>query len=318
MFIIKQILEDFIVNEIPNLKLVKTGSYNIYKLKKINENTETAVQKIAEKLRIKRKNINYAGQKDKKAITTQYISIKGKKINSLKQKNISIEFVGHSNEPLSLGCLKGNAFEITIRNISKKTKIKPIKKFINLYGEQRFSQKNTDIGKNIIKRDFKSVISLIKEINKKDCKIISLHLKDYPNDYVNAIKITPKKILFLYVHSYQSLIWNKTAIFTIKNKIKTETLPLIGFSTEVKNKKLKNYIDSLLKKDKISLRDFIIREIPYLSIEGTSRKLYSNVKNIKIGKLKKDNKNKNKYKIKISFALEKGSYATEYLKQIIS
>ena len=91
MYKLKQKPEDFIVNEITNIKLKDKGKYAIFLLKKENYTNERAVQKIAEKLRIPRKFIGYAGNKDKVAVTTQYISIKNSKIKRLELKDIKIE-----------------------------------------------------------------------------------------------------------------------------------------------------------------------------------------------------------------------------------
>ena len=72
---IKENPEDFVVKEISNVKLDK-GDYSIFRLKKKNYTTERAVQTIANALKIDRKRIGYAGNKDKVAVTEQNISIK--------------------------------------------------------------------------------------------------------------------------------------------------------------------------------------------------------------------------------------------------
>ena len=74
---LKQLPEDFIVKENSHKTLLDNGEYLIFRMKKENYNTETAVQRIADALRINRKSIGYAGAKDSKAHTWQDISIKG-------------------------------------------------------------------------------------------------------------------------------------------------------------------------------------------------------------------------------------------------
>ncbi len=83
------------------------GTNSIFLLRKKNYTTEKAVQTIADSFNIKRNRIGYAGLKDKYAITEQFISIKmfspKKKIDSFSLKDIDLEFVGFSKNPISIG-----------------------------------------------------------------------------------------------------------------------------------------------------------------------------------------------------------------------
>ncbi len=292
MYKIKQKQKDFIVNEITNIKLKKKGNYSIILLKKKNYTTEKAVQTIANKLNIPRKFISYAGNKDKVAITTQYISIKNVKIKELELKDIRLDFKGYLDKPVLLGDLKGNEFVIKV--ISNKTP-KKITKMINYFGEQRFSKNNKEIGKLIVKRDFKRAVSLI---IKNDSEQVKEYLSKNPNDYIGALRKIPLKILKLYVHSYQSYLWNE---MVVKSNVKY--IPIIGFGT-----KITENIKGILEKEEITTRDFIIKQIPELSSEGVERNLFVKIKNLKIEKIKKG--------YIIRFTLPKGSYATEVIKQI--
>ena len=53
MYLLKQILEDFIVREISSTPTKSSGKYLYYKLKKKNQNTLDAVTQLAKALRIK-------------------------------------------------------------------------------------------------------------------------------------------------------------------------------------------------------------------------------------------------------------------------
>ena len=112
MYKIKQIPEDFIVKEISGIKFSYAGKYAYFLLKKKNYNTLRAVQKIAEKLGINEKNIGFAGNKDKNAVTSQVISIKNgnKNIESIKLKDIDLKYLGRGNEEIYIGNLKGIDF----------------------------------------------------------------------------------------------------------------------------------------------------------------------------------------------------------------
>lgn len=296
MYKIKEKYEDFIVNEITNIKLKENGLYSIFLLKKTNYTTEKAIQTIANKIRISRKSISYAGNKDKIAITTQYISIKKIKLKELILKDIELTFKGYSDYPISLGDLEGNEFTI---NIITKNKPKTITKIINYFGEQRFSTNNIEIGKALIKKDFKKATELI------DDKRLKEYLKNKPNDFVEALKKIPLKILKLYIHAYQSYLWNMLAKKEAQSTKTNKKLNIVGFDTNLTKEE-----NDLLKKEEINQRDFIIRQIPELTVEGTTRYLYTDINNLEIKKIN------NGYNLK--FKLKKGCYATEVIKQLFT
>jgi tRNA pseudouridine13 synthase len=300
MYKIKQIPKDFVVNEVMELELTKNGQYSYYKLSKTNFNTVTAVSKIAEYWKFKSKFINFAGTKDKVAVTTQNISISRGPMKDIGLKDIKVKFLGKGSERLNLGTLQGNNFEITVRNIIEKPS--PIKKIKNLFDSQRFGIKNNNhiIGKHIIKKEFSQACELIDDFK------VKAHLEKQINDYVGALKRIPKKILLLYINAYQSHLWNKMTKDT-----NNEKLPLIGFNTDETSE-----IKEILKREGISSRDFIIRSIPELSQEGDTRKVFVDVKNLEIGDLEDDELNSQKKKVLIKFFLTKGSYATQVIKQM--
>lgn len=213
---------DFIVNEIDadgniiyidsirssndntqhNIKQIDGSNTYILKfiLKKENKSMREVINEISNQLKISKYNITYAGSKDKRAITTQLITINNISINSLSQiesklqKNgIQISNIQQSEKLLKLGDLKGNKFIIILRNLYNNDKnedkqldiiqvytilneyltcrIDMINKygFINYYGNQRFfSGKenrygNHIIGEFIFKNDFQSTLKYILE-----------------------------------------------------------------------------------------------------------------------------------------------------------
>ena len=329
MYKIKQIPEDFIVKEIINIKFDDNGIYSYFLLKKRNYNTLKAAETIANKLRISRKSIGFAGNKDKNAVTDQVISIKNgnRNIENIGFRDIELKFIGRGNEEIYLGSHKGNEFLITIRNLAAK-EIKAIENKLinneilmpNYFGPQRFSSNNAEIGKSIIKKDFKKAAEMIIETNSDFKSEIIEHLEKRSNDFVVALKIIPLKLLKLYVHSYQSLLFNEALGQLIEDKkIKpgsNEKIPLIGFGTEIKGSSIKKIIDSLLEKEKINLRDFIIRQIPELSSEGSEREAFIKINDFKIIKQDNDELNKNKEKIIVKFSLPKGCYATVLIENL--
>jgi len=170
---IKQVPEDFIVEEIPLYVPKSKGSYAIYKLEKTNMDLIAAKKTVVKKLNVSIKNISHAGIKDKIARTSQHISIKtdrGSRGN-FKLTNISLEHIGYLDRPLKSGDLIGNKFTITIRDLTDKdllkikNNLKKVKEFgiPNYFDSQRFGEDLTTggfIAKRLMKEDYENALRL--------------------------------------------------------------------------------------------------------------------------------------------------------------
>ena len=298
------------------------GEYIYVKIKKKNISTPEIIDIISSKLKVPSKNIGVAGNKDKKAITTQLISIRGvseDNINKLNLKDIEINVLGRSNEPISLGSHECNKFIITVRDLKEneyktvlsklenKTKIK----FINYFGEQRFGKNNVNIGLSIMKGDFKKACELI------DSHKLNEYLNQNSNDYIGALKKVQKRVLTLYIHSVQSHIWNILA-----ENFKQEVLSVPGYMTEYLDMGMMKCVEEYLSKYQLTQRDFIIRPIPNLFTGGDNREREVHALDVNIIERGKDELNskdgdeESKYKIILSFTLPKGSYATVFVKSL--
>ncbi len=322
MYKIKQNPEDFIVTEVAQLNIQNSGNYAYFKLTKKNRNTLDVVKELSKQLRIKGKQIGFAGSKDKHAITYQNISIQfvnKDKVLATNIENAKLEFLGYGKQPISLGDLEGNEFEIIVKDAKSVTESNFVE---NYYDEQRFSKSNAAIGKHILKKEFKQALQLI------DNEKCNVHLKNKPNDFIGALKLIPKRLVKMYVHSYQSYLWNETVTnYLIKNEkiikeidyslgkfVFTDNLldlkiPLIGFmSEELESKDIKPIIKFIMEKENISYSDFIIKQIPELSLEGELRKIHVKIKDLDVSKSKE---------IKLKFFLQKGSYATMVIKKLV-
>jgi len=183
---IKNRYKDFIVKEItysghvleinedyatPNYSVESKDKYTTFNLVKVNKDTFGAVRLISNALGIAPKAIEYAGLKDKRAISVQKASIKGdyiEKLRKLKLNDIFIRNINPSKNPVKLGSNWGNHFEITIRNIehigNEKQKIEELlvvlrtHGFPNYYGLQRFGTFRPNshlLGRFILEGEFK-------------------------------------------------------------------------------------------------------------------------------------------------------------------
>jgi len=313
MITLKRVPEDFVVEEISTIEPQKSGNYTLFELKKKYYTTLAALKKIASKLHIPLKDIGFAGNKDKQAITSQICSIKGvskKRIEALELDNITISVLGFSDEPVNLGDLKGNKFTLIIRD--HKEKLQPTKLiFANYFDEQRFSSHNVEIGRLLLQRDFKAAVDMLHQSS-----------QDLAQDQLplNQLQKLGARQLRFYIHAYQSLLFNELLAEYVKEhfseykKIEYSqgtlllpkltslpelNLPLIGFSTTTDQK-----ISKLLKRDGLTVRSFIFKEIPLLSSEGTIRKGFVQTK-IEII---------DQNPLTVSFSLPPGSYATMAMK----
>ena len=321
---VKQIPGDFVVDEIIKLKLVKEKSnYLIFRLTKENWEIFKLLQIISRTMNVKNKFVGYAGNKDKVAVTTQYISfykIPRERIERIKINGVKLEFVGYSKERINLGDLEGNNFNITIRDLKKEVNLPGSIQLENYFGEQRFGNKyNTHlVGKAIIKKDFK-----------KACELLNIHTLN--KDYVGELRKQPRRLLRFYISSYQAFIWNKllakelssqknhfktqttaTELVFVRDKMKDFSIPLISFDT-----KMTPELKSILNEEAVLLGDFVINKMPELITETSFRKAFIEVNEINY-KYSKDELNSGKLKLLISFFLPKGCYATILLKKLES
>lgn len=298
--------EEFIVEEIIDLKGESNGKYLYIKLKKKKWNTMDIISELANRLRINKKNIGYAGLKDRNAVTTQYISllnIKAERVNGLKIKDVELESLFYGSKAIGLGDLVGNKFKIKIE--FKPSKISFCE---NYFGEQRFGGNNFEIGLALLKEDFGKALELI-------------GIEYSGKDYLKYLREIDKRLLSLYINSVQSYFWNKVVAeylkknykkyfgdeFIFVDKIKKKvSIPLIGFDAEFKDKFVEKLYSILLKEYGLELKNFITRKIPEIMPVSLEREVFVDIKNFKYT---------NGW---VSFELPKGSYATVVLKKLES
>ncbi len=322
MYQIKQLPSDFIVNEISSVQTESNGHYAYFVLKKTGYTTMGALGLLSEKFKISLRHFGFAGNKDKNAITEQKISIlKGRRdFEKINLRNIELKYLGNGKTPISLGDLEGNDFVITIRSLSEEEtkKIQKLEnkklKIPNLYGPQRFSRNNHLIGKAIIKRDFKEAIRLVLENNGIIEKKIGEFLRNNKNNYIGALRLIPLKTRALFVHSYQSFLFNNilNEFIRLKKKPNQMKIHLMGFDFQVssiKDVKLREMFKSIIEEENISPRDFVIRQMPELTCEGTLRDLFFYL-TFSVLYIADDELNESKKKVRINFPLAKSCYAT--------
>lgn len=215
--------EDFIVEEITkdgNICSIENASESIpdeqrdflwCNMIKYNIDEFRAIKEMASLLKKGIDAIGFAGVKDKKAITSQQISIFKPDINRIKNFNhphIKLVNFKWNKRKIKMGYLFGNQFQIILRDIDSKDSIKvsnlirKTKYFPNYFGKQRFGsvrENNADIGKLIVKRKFKEAISeILTSTNKKEREEVINARKRLAEekDYKKAIEYFPPFLKF--------------------------------------------------------------------------------------------------------------------------
>jgi len=167
---LKQLPEDFRVEELSSIDISQEKKgFKVYSLEKKGMETFSLLAYLSKKNNIPLRDFRIAGLKDRHAITNQKFTIPSKySINTLIEPNFKITFLGYSNEPMKLGNLKANRFEIVVRAVKKgslegiKIKANALKEFgvPNYFDSQRFGSviNNKFILKHILKKDYGVVV----------------------------------------------------------------------------------------------------------------------------------------------------------------
>ena len=257
--------EDFYVEEIPEMIPTGDGPNVWIWIEKVGRTTLDVVLDIARDLHISRKRMGFAGMKDKKALTRQWICIAN--MDSEEQfeevKNLDIyktDFlkVVRSRKKLRMGQLKGNKFKILIKDLSDINESAAIANNVlkqlevtgvpNYFGWQRFGKPRTNthlVGEALIQNDLEEAVrryignpteneskenqlarqayddgnleeslSLMGKGMRWEKMMIKQLIKDSnkgqltDESYMNALHALPKPLQRMFVHAYQSYLFN--------------------------------------------------------------------------------------------------------------
>ncbi|MEM3562589.1 MAG: tRNA pseudouridine(13) synthase TruD [Candidatus Jordarchaeaceae archaeon] len=194
------------------------GDYTIFTLERHGlYNTFEALDKIAHSLGVGIKRFSYAGVKDKRAVTTQRISVwrvDPERLKKLNIKGLYIRDVRRGAEAVKLGDLWGNHFRITVRGISleksevelrvKQTcnEIEELGGVPNFFGYQRFGLRRPLshlVGIKLAKNEFREAAMLFLAkaypLEGGDAQEARNYLFE-TGDFAGALEKFPKRLTF--------------------------------------------------------------------------------------------------------------------------
>ena len=147
--VLKKTPEDFAVDEIPLYEACGEGEHVFALMKKRGIATFEAVRRLAQRLRIPERYITFAGLKDARAVTTQWISlfeVDEERVAAVHAPAVELSRIRRHRNRLRVGHLRGNRFSIVVREASPDhaALVPPIVEILlrrgvpNYFGEQRF------------------------------------------------------------------------------------------------------------------------------------------------------------------------------------
>lgn len=167
-FLFKPSPRDFTVEEIPLYAFSGEGEHLVLKVRKKELTTWEMLDILSTHLGVKRREIGYAGLKDKHAMTIQYISFLAtheEKLTSFSHPQIKILDRTRHNNKIRIGHLKGNRFALRFKKVLgvQKEMLDSVLDWIeaegipNYFGHQRFGNfgDNWEEGRKIIAGELK-------------------------------------------------------------------------------------------------------------------------------------------------------------------
>ena len=391
--------EDFYVEEIPEIIPEGEGP-NVYVwIEKLGRTTLDVVLDIARDLHVSRKRMGFAGMKDKKAITRQWICIANmdseeqfRQVENLDIYKTDFLKIVRGRKKLRMGQLKGNKFKILIKDLDDIEESADIANEVlaqlettgvpNYFGWQRFGKPRTIthlVGKALVENDLEKAVNTYignpqddesednqkarqayddgnleesLELMGKGMRYEKMMIKELIRDskkgeltdksYMNALHALPKPLQRMFVHAYQSYLFNEAVSNRvamgidkyvegdividpeenivrdktpqeyqelIENFEANPTCPLFGTKVPFAGGEVGEMEEDILKKYGITKEDFEVPKMPRLGSHGLRRQMRFRVWDCSATPMDEG--------VLCEFSIDKGSYATAVLREIM-
>lgn len=143
--------EDFVVDEVPLYAPSGEGGHTFVRIEKRDETTEAVARALARAAGVAPRDVGYAGRKDRRAITRQWLSVPGldpERALALELPGARVLEAARHPHKLRTGHLRANRFEIAIRGVAGEAAERARERFAafartgfpNRFGAQRFGR----------------------------------------------------------------------------------------------------------------------------------------------------------------------------------
>jgi tRNA pseudouridine13 synthase len=146
--VVKEELDDFLVHEVPLYEPSGAGEHVFFEIEKRDLTTLEAVERIGSALGVPSREFGFAGMKDRKGVTRQWLTVRGgevERVLGLELPQLRVLAVALHGNKLRLGHLRGNRFEIRVRDVEPdRERIGAVLEYLavhgvpNYFGPQRF------------------------------------------------------------------------------------------------------------------------------------------------------------------------------------
>lgn len=336
---------DFTVSEIPMYEFSGEGEHLVLHVRKKDMTTWQMIQTLSEVCGAKARDFGYAGLKDKDGMTTQYISIHKSyeaKLEGFTHDKIKILSRTYHNNKIKIGHLKGNRFFIRLKKVLPTDALKleqalrTIKEegYPNFFGYQRFGREknNFEQGRAILKGERRERNKKIKDL------LISAYQSELFNQWLSKrIEISRLINGFNEKEIASMFPWDKETIKAVKKQPRFMKILPGDVCHHYPHGKAYICEDTVVESERFALRDVtltgwlpgsramrsegIAKEIeteffaeaePFLDqMNGARRFAWSFAEDVEW------NYREQEAWFEMQFSLQKGSYATVVLEEVL-
>jgi len=232
--------EDFAVREVPLYEFSNQGEHLIISISKKDLTTQEALRLLSTQTGVKMRDFGFAGLKDKQGYTSQFISMPKKfekELANFSNEKLKINATFTHSNKLKIGHLRGNSFFIRLKKVSPLSAIKlseALQKldkqgFANYFGYQRFGK---------FKDNFKSALEILKGKRLKNPKMNEFLLSAFQSELFNEILAKRVKLCHL---SKSFNAKELSELYQISNESAREIKAQKGFFKLLKGEVLMHY-----------------------------------------------------------------------------
>ncbi len=219
----KQSPEDFVVEEIPLYAPTGEGEHLWIVIRKRDMTTAYLARRLSREFGISTRDIGYAGRKDRQAVTTQAMTLRGadpERAGKISIDGLEILEVTRHQRRIRRGHLKCNRFRLRVRQVDPalaaharhSATILTERGLPNYFGPQRFGRSGTNatIGAHLLLNHAESAAELLLSGSASTRSVRRMrHCLDRGDSFEKAVSLLSRDEKRLYLESLQSALFNR-------------------------------------------------------------------------------------------------------------